>query len=65
LVADPESTKEIGFITSIGHSRLLDRAIALGYVRRGFDAPGSILQVRRNHTLIGSIEVRSLPFNSA
>jgi folate-binding protein YgfZ len=65
LFADLESTKEIGLITSIGRSRLLDRAIALGYVRRGFDAPGSILQVRRNHTLIGSIEVRSLPFNSA
>ena len=65
LFSDLESKKEIGFITSIGWSRSLDRAIALGYVRRGFEAPGSTLQVRRNNTLIGPIEVRSLPFNSA
>ncbi len=65
LFSDEESQKEIGFITSIGRSRSLERVIALGYVRRGFNAPGSILQVRRNHTLIGPIEVRSLPFTSA
>jgi folate-binding protein YgfZ len=65
LFSDEESKKEIGFITSIGRSQSLDRTIALGYVRRGFDVPGSVLQVRRNHTLIGLIEVRSLPFTSA
>jgi folate-binding protein YgfZ len=65
LVGTDEAGKEIGFITSVGRSRSLDRAIALGYVKRGFDAPGSILQVRRNNTLIGSIEVSDLPFNSA
>lgn len=65
LFSDEESKKEIGFITSIGRSRSLDCVIALGYVRRGFDAPGSTLQVRRNNTLIGPIEVRRLPFNSA
>ncbi len=63
LFSDVESAKEIGFITSIGRSRSNNRAIALGYVRRGFDAAGSILQVRRNNTLIGPIEVCSLPFN--
>jgi tRNA-modifying protein YgfZ len=65
LFSDEESKKEIGFITSVGRSRSLDRVVALGYVRRGFDAPGSTLQVRRNSTLIGAIEVRSLPFTSA
>ena len=65
LVGTDEAGKEIGFITSVAQSRALDHAIALGYVRRGFDAPGSILQVRRNNTLIGSIQVCSLPFNSA
>jgi tRNA-modifying protein YgfZ len=65
LFSDAESKKDIGFITSIGRSRSLDRAIALGYVRRGFDVPGSTLQVRRNNTLIGPAEVHSLPFNSA
>jgi tRNA-modifying protein YgfZ len=63
LFAGEESLKEIGFITSIGRGRFLDRAIALGYVRRGFDAPGSTLQLRRNNTLIGAIEVCSVPFN--
>jgi folate-binding protein YgfZ len=65
LVGTDEAGKEIGLITSVARSRALDHAIALGYVRRGFDAPGSILQVRRNNTLIGSTEVCSLPFNSA
>src|ERR1700730_16028408 len=65
LFAEGESMKEIGYITSIGRSRSQDRAIALGYVRRAFAAPGSILQVRRNSSLIGPIEVRSLPINSA
>ena len=65
LFADAESAKEIGRITSIGRTRRIDRPIALGYVRRGFDATGSTLQVRRNNILIGPIEVRSLPFNSA
>jgi folate-binding protein YgfZ len=65
LFSDGESKKEIGFITSVGRLRLQDRVIALGFVRRGFDAPGSTLQVRRNNTLIGPIEVHSLPFNSA
>jgi tRNA-modifying protein YgfZ len=63
LFADAESTKEIGFITSIGRDPSLNRTIALGYARRGFDTPGSTLQVRRNNTLIGAIEVCSLPFN--
>jgi folate-binding protein YgfZ len=65
LFSDGESKKEIGFITSVGRLRSQDRAIALGFVRRGFDAPGSTLQVRRNNTLIGPIEVHSLPFHSA
>jgi tRNA-modifying protein YgfZ len=59
-----EASKEVGLITSVGRSRSLGRAIALGYVRRGFDASGSILQVHRNGTLIGSVEVRSLPIVS-
>lgn len=65
LLGSDGAGKEIGFVTSVGRSRSMDRPIALGYVRRGFDAPGSILQVRRNNILIGSIEVCSLPFKSA
>jgi tRNA-modifying protein YgfZ len=65
LFSDGESRKEIGFITSVGWRRSQGRVIALGYVRRGFDTPGSTLQVRRNNTLIGSTEVHRLPFISA
>jgi tRNA-modifying protein YgfZ len=57
-----EAGKEIGLITSVGRSRSLGRTIALGYLRRGFDAPGSIWQVRRKDTVIGSVEVSDLPF---
>jgi folate-binding protein YgfZ len=65
LVADAEESKEVGLITSVGRSRSLGRVIALGYLRRGFDAPGTALQVRRNNTLIGSVEVCTLPIISA
>ena len=65
LIDATETGKEVGFITSVGQSRSLGRLIALGYIRRGFDAPGSTLQVRRNNTLIGSLQVCSLPFISA
>ncbi|MBV8375389.1 MAG: folate-binding protein YgfZ [Verrucomicrobia bacterium] len=65
LFADGESVKEIGYVTSVGQSRSLDRAIALGYVRRAFAVSGTILQVRRNNSLLGPIEVRGLPIHSA
>jgi tRNA-modifying protein YgfZ len=65
LFSSEQPNKEIGFITSVALNRSSGDAIALGYVKRGFDAPGSTLQVRRNNILIGPIEVRSLPFNSA
>jgi len=65
LVDATEASKEVGFITSVGQSRSLGQPIALGYIRRGFDAPGSTLQVSRNNTLIGSLQVCSLPFISA
>jgi folate-binding protein YgfZ len=65
LIDATETGKEVGFITSVGRSRSLGRQIALGYIRRGFDAPGSTLQVRRNSTLVGSLQVCSLPFISA
>jgi tRNA-modifying protein YgfZ len=65
LIGAAKAGKEVGLITSVGRSRSVGRAIALGYIRRGFDVPGSTLQVRRNDTLIGSVEICSLPFISA
>ena len=65
LVGAAEGNKEVGLITSVGRSPSLGRVIALGYIRRGFDAPGSTLQVCRNNTLIGSVEVCTLPIVSA
>lgn len=65
LFSSEQPEKEIGFVTSVARNRSSGRAIALGYVKRGFDVSGSTLQVRRNNILIGPIEVRSLPFNSA
>jgi tRNA-modifying protein YgfZ len=65
LVGAAEASKEVGVVTSVGRSRSLGCAIALGYIRRGFDAPGSTLHVRRNDTLIGSVAVCGLPFISA
>ena len=63
LIADTQSMKEIGFITSVGKSGKSGRVIALGFVRRGFDKPGTALQLSRNDTLIGSVEVRTFPLD--
>ena len=65
LVADRETGKEVGVVTSVGRSRSHGGVIALGYVKRGFDAPGATLQVRRNDILIGSVAVSILPMISA
>jgi folate-binding protein YgfZ len=65
LIADTQSMKEIGFITSVGKSEKSGRVIALGFVRRGFDKPGTALQLSRNDILIGSVEVRIFPLDQA
>jgi folate-binding protein YgfZ len=65
LISDAASKKEVGSITSVGRSEKSGRAIALGYVKRGFDKAGTALQLYRNNTLIGSVVVRSLPLDQA
>jgi tRNA-modifying protein YgfZ len=56
--------KQIGNITSVCFSDRLGGCIGLAFIRRGFDQPGTIYPVSRSATsgLIGSAEVRSLPF---
>ncbi|HJY53347.1 MAG TPA: glycine cleavage T C-terminal barrel domain-containing protein, partial [Candidatus Udaeobacter sp.] len=63
LVAPSASGKEAGWITSATHSRQLDKQIALGYVRRGFNDPEATLNALSLDTA-GAIpvEVVSLPF---
>lgn len=60
----PEDGKQIGTVTSACKSDRLGGWIGLAYLRRGFDQPGTIYPVSRSTTssLIGSVEVRSLPF---
>jgi tRNA-modifying protein YgfZ len=58
----PENGKQIGVITSTCKSARLGDWIGLAYLRRGFDQPGTVYRVSRTSSLIGSVEVRSLPF---
>lgn len=44
LVSSDDRKKDAGWITSAAHSARLQKEIALGYVKRGFDALGSRLQ---------------------
>jgi folate-binding protein YgfZ len=55
LTADPE--KDAGWITSAAKSARLEKEIALGYVKRGFNAEGTELQAAGV-----SIRVTALPF---
>jgi folate-binding protein YgfZ len=59
-----ENGKQIGSITSVCMSERLGGWIGLAYLKRGFDQPGAVHAVSRPATssLIGSAEVRSLPF---
>jgi folate-binding protein YgfZ len=59
-----EDGRQIGSVTSACKSDRLGSWIGLAYLRRGFDQPGTIYPISRSTTssLIGSVEVRSLPF---
>ena len=63
LVAPSASGKEAGWITSATHSQQLDKQIALGYVRRGFNNPEATLNAL-SLDIAGAtpVEVVSLPF---
>jgi folate-binding protein YgfZ len=58
--------KEAGWITSAIWSVRMNRRIALGFVKRGFDSPGSVLQLippeNGPKTDLSSVEIVSLPF---
>ena len=61
LVAPSESAKEVGWITSGTRSPRLGKEIALGYVKRGFNNPGTNLNALSLDAAI-PVEVVSLPF---
>jgi folate-binding protein YgfZ len=65
LIADAQSMKEVGSITSVGRSGRSGHAIALGFLKRGHDEPGTVLQLSRNNSLMGFVEVRSFPSDPA
>jgi folate-binding protein YgfZ len=63
LVVPSESGKEVGWITSATHSPRLGKQIAIGFVKRGFNNPGTTLEAL-SLDAAGPIqvEVASLPF---
>ncbi len=65
LAASSASGKKVGWITSATQSQLLGKEIALGYVKRGFNKPGTTLEtVSLDSPHAISVEVVSLPFLS-
>jgi tRNA-modifying protein YgfZ len=62
----PDGGREAGWITSATWSARLNRQIALGFVKRGFNSPGNILQLIPSENIPGAevtfVEVVSLPF---
>ena len=60
LVAPSASGKEAGWITSATRSQKLGREIALGYVKRGFNSPGTNLNALSPDAAI-PVDVVSLP----
>ena len=63
LVAPFTSGKEAGWITSATRSERLGKEIALGYVKRGFNNPGTNLDALSPDAADAiPVEVVSLPF---
>jgi folate-binding protein YgfZ len=60
LVAPSASGKEAGWITSATRSQQLGKEIALGYVKRGFNSPGTNLNALSSDAAI-PVDVVSLP----
>jgi aminomethyltransferase len=53
--------REAGWVTSAGYSPALRQNIAMGYVRREVQTPGTHLEVRTQDGIIGAT-VTELPF---
>ena len=64
LVSGSDEGKEVGWITSGAHSRDLGKEIGLGYVKRGFNSPGSELEAvtRGKPSVTARLEIVDLPF---
>src|SRR5213083_3162918 len=63
LLAPSASGKEAGWITSATRNERLDKEIALGYVKRGFNNPATKLDALSPNAAEGiPVEVVSLPF---
>jgi folate-binding protein YgfZ len=64
LIAPSASGKEAGWITSATRSSRLEKEIALGYVKRGFNNPATNLEaVSVDPAETIPVEVVSLPFH--
>jgi glycine cleavage system aminomethyltransferase T len=66
LAATSENGREAGWITSAGYGEAVGKEIALGYVKRGFNTPGTRLDALTSEnsstrTAI-PVEVVLLPF---
>jgi folate-binding protein YgfZ len=66
LAAEPDTGKDAGWITSATRSPRMEKEIALGYVKRGFNSSGTRLQASRPENVGAAsgvpVEVVSLPF---
>jgi glycine cleavage system aminomethyltransferase T len=63
LLAPSASGKEAGWITSATRNERLDKEIALGYVKRGFNYPATKLDALSSDAAEAiPVEVVSLPF---
>jgi glycine cleavage system aminomethyltransferase T len=60
-----ENPRDAGWVTSVAHSAMLKKIIALGFVKRGFNAPGTKLCASMSgaaDSTVVSAEVAALPF---
>jgi folate-binding protein YgfZ len=66
LTAETDDYREVGWVTSADHNRRTQKQIGLGFVKRGFNAPGTRLRARpipdRGSSTEVHVEIVSLPF---
>jgi tRNA-modifying protein YgfZ len=66
LTAETDDDREVGWVTSADYSRQTQKYIGLGFVKRGFNSPGTRLRARplpdRDRSAEVHVEIVSLPF---
>jgi glycine cleavage system aminomethyltransferase T len=65
LLSSTDEAKDVGWITSVATSSRVRKQIAIGFIKRGYQEIGSLLQATRGEgtqAATAPVEIATLPF---